>query len=530
MLRIRLNIDRSSRFFVIPVLTGVLVLLTHLGYSQEKKEVEILQAGSLIQSENIANARRLIDDVIIRHEDILMYCDSAYTYEGSNRVDAFGHVHINQGDTLNLYAAKIFYDGDRSYAQAISNVVLKNNQVTLYTDTLDYDMDQKIGYYDCGGKVVDSTNTLTSQIGKYYLDQDLAHFTDSVIGFSKDYILRSQDLQYNTTTKVVYFKGPTTIQDSTNTLYAEDGWYNTETGAADLQKTPSISNKDQLIRAHTLLYDKETGDGEANGSVYIEDFKNRSIVEGNKVRYNDKTKIATVTDSAMFVSFNDTDTLYLHADTLRTLPDTIQDEKIIKAYYGVRFYRKDVQGICDSLLYFTKDSLVQLFYSPVLWSEFHQLTADQIDLIQHQNAPDELHLFKNSFIVSELDSGRYDQIKGKNMTGYVINNELNYIDVDGNGQTLYYAREESGVIGINRAESSNITIRFKEGKIYRIIFEKQPEGELKPILNLEENDKFLSDFNWYGKKRPISKDDIFRDTDSPNKDSKPTSELEAEEQ
>ena len=526
----RININRQKKDLFTPILIGVLLMFTLSVSSQEMKKVEIIQAEEWIQTQNIANARRLIGDVIIKHEDILMYCDSAYTYEGSNRVDAFGHVHINQGDTLNLYATKIFYDGDRSYAQAISNVVLKNNQVTLYTDTLDYDMDQRIGYYECGGKVVDSTNTLTSLIGKYYLDQDLAHFTDSVVGFSKDYTLTSEDLQYNTTTKVVYFKGPTTIQDSTNTLYAEDGWYNTETGAADLQEMPSVSNEDQLIRAQTLLYDKETGDGEANGKVYIEDFKNHSIVKGNKVRYNDKTKIATVTDSAIFVSFSDTDTLYLHADTLRTLPDTIQDEKIIKAYYGVRFYRKDVQGICDSLLYFTKDSLVQLFYTPVLWSEFHQLTADQIDLIQHQNAPDELHLFKNSFIVSELDSGRYDQIKGKNMTGYVINNELNYIDVDGNGQTLYYAREKTGVIGINRAESSNITIRFKEGKIYRIIFDKQPEGELKPLLNMEENDKFLSDFNWYGKERPISKDDIFRTPDETKTDSKPTPGLEAEEQ
>lgn len=527
---ILLNIDRSTKFFVSPVLIGFLLLLTNSAVSQEKKRIDILQAGSLIQSENIANARRLIDDVIIQHEDLLMYCDSAYTYENTNRVDAFGNVHVNQGDTLHLYAAKIYYDGDRSFAQAISEVVLQNKQVTLYTDTLDYDLDQKIGYYDCGGKIVDSTNTLTSKLGKYYLDQDLAHFTDSVVGFSKDYTLSSENLQYNTTTKVVFFKGPTTIQDSTNTLYAEDGWYNTETGAADLQKTPSISNKDQLIRAQKLLYDKETGDGQASGDVYIEDFKNRSIVRGNKVIYNDKTKLATVSDSAMFVSYSDTDSLYLHADTLRTLPDTVQDEKIIKAYYGVRFYRNDVQGICDSLLYFTKDSLAQLFYSPVLWSESHQLTADQIDLLQHRDSPDELHLFKNSFIISELDTSRYDQIKGKNMTGYVIDNELNYIDVDGNGQTLYYARENNSIIGINRAESSNITIRFKEGKIYRIIFDKQPEGELKPLLNMGENDKFLSDFNWYGNKRPISKDDIFRNPDAIKTVTIPTPVLESVEQ
>jgi len=530
MQRFRIDIIPQTKYLFTPILIGVIFLFTFSLSAQEKKEVEIVQAESLEQSENIADARRLIGDVIIKHEGILMYCDSAYTYENSNRVDAFGHVHINQADTLHLYAAKVFYDGDRSFAQAIKDVIMINKEATLYTDTLDYDMDQNIGYYNCGGKIVDSTNTLTSDIGKYYVDQDMAHFTQNVVGFSDKYTLNSEDLQYNTKTEVIYFKGPTTIRDSLHTLYSEDGWYNTQTGAADLKESPYIINEDQLIKAHNILYDKETGDGKAIGNVYIEDFKNHFIVKGNKVNYNDIDEVATVSDSAMFISYSDTDSLYLHADTLRTLPDTIPDEKVIQAYYGVRFYRKDVQGICDSLIYFSKDSLAQLFYNPVLWSQMQQLTADQIDLIQHTVAPDELHLFKNSFIVSELDSGRFDQIKGKNMTGYVINDKLNNIDVDGNGQTLYYAREKNSIIGINRAESSNISILFKDGKIYKIGFQKQPEGELKPLLNLSESDMFLSDFNWYGDKRPISKDDIFRNPDKSETSSKQNSETESLEQ
>lgn len=515
MLVFRFNKTYRSTFFPTLILFSTLLFVSIQGFSQEKKRVELLNAGSMQASENIANARRLIDSVIIQHKDILMYCDSAYLYENSNRVDAFGNVHINKADTINLYAEKVFYDGDRDFAQAIKNVVLKSKNTTLYTDTLDYDTGQNIGYYNHGGKIVDSTNTLTSVIGKYYVDDNLAHFTKDVSGFSKSYTLNSQDLQYNTTTEIVYFMGPTTIRDSANTLYAEDGWYNTQTGAADLKSTPYIYNDEQMIRASQIIYDKQSGDGEAIGNVFIEDYNNRSIVQGNKVVYNDIKETATVTDSAMFISYNDTDSLYLHADTLRTLPDTIPDEKIVKAYYGVRFFRTDIQGICDSLNYFTKDSLVQLFVNPVLWSAAQQLTADQIELRQHANAPDEMNMYKNSFIVSELDSGRYDQIKGKNMTGYVVNGELDHIDVDGNGQTLYYAREEQGVIGVNRAESSNIGIKFKEGKFYMISFQKQPAGELKPILGLGESDKFLSDFNWYGDKRPISKDDIFRTVEAP---------------
>nr|WP_319512369.1 OstA-like protein [uncultured Draconibacterium sp.] len=487
----------------------LLLFVSAKGFAQEKKRVEILQAGDLVQSENLANVQRLINDVIIRHEDILMYCDSAYTYEGTNRVDAFGNVHINQGDTLHLYARKVFYDGDRSFAQAINDVKLVNTDVTLYTDTLDYDMNLNVGYYDCFGKIVDSTNTLTSKVGKYYLDNNEAHFTDSVVGYSDKYTIDSEDLRYNTKTEVINFKGPTTIRDSVNTLYAEDGWYNTQSGEADLNLHPMVYNDTQSIKAKQISYNKEDGDGYAEGNVHIEDYENRTIIQGNKVVYNDEKETAIATDSAVFISYNETDSLFLHADTLKSIPDTIDGENLVMAYYGVRFFRNDVQGVCDSLMYFTKDSLVQLHRNPVIWSEQHQLSADYIEMVQHSNAPNEMHLTKNSFIISKQDSGRFDQIKGKDMLGYIINGKLNHIDVDGNGQTLYYARDEEAVIGLNRAESSNISIRFKEGKIHTIAFQKQPEGQLKPILKLEESEKTLPGFEWKIKLRPLSKNDIF---------------------
>ncbi len=499
-----------------------LLLLAVSASSQEKKRVDILQAGSLRENKEIANAQRLIDSVIIRHNDVLMYCDSAYTYTGSNRVDAFGNVHINQGDTLHLYARKVYYDGDKNFAQAIHNVILKNKNITLYTDTLDYEIENRIGYYDCKGKIVDSTNTLTSQIGKYYLNEDFIHFTDSVKGYNGDYTLNSDDIRYNTTTEVIYIDGPTTIQDSTNTLYAEDGWYNTQTGEADLTLEPEIYNATQLLKAHYISYNKENGDGVATGAVHMEDYEKRTIVKGNKVNYNELSKIATATDSAVFIIYNDVDSLFLHADTLKTLPDTVEGANLVKAYYGVRFFRNDIQGVCDSLIYFSKDSLVQLHNNPVIWSENHQLNADYIELKQHSNAPDEMHLNKNSFIISKMDSARFDQIKGKDMVGFVVNGKLNTVNVDGNGQTLYYARDKEAIIGLNHAESSKIAIHFNEGQIHKIIFRTQPEGELKPLLDLTEADKTLTGFDWKIRLRPLSKDDIFGKPDKKEKQEEET--------
>lgn len=506
-----------SLFHIVPNFRNVkwkllffVLLITSLAYSQERKPIDIIRAGSLEANENIvANAQRLIDSVLIGHKNILMWCDSAYNYNGTNRVDAFGRVHIKKDDTLHLYADRVFYDGDISFARAWGNVKLINKSTTIYTDTLDYDLAVNISYYDDNGKIIDSTTTITSVIGKYFVNDDLLYLLKDVVVLNEDFTLNSDTLTYHTETGKITIQGPTTIRDTANTLYAEEGWYDSNTGETELLKNPVISNESQNIAANYIRYSKETQSGRALGSVKITDLENSSIILGNIAEYSDLHETAMVTDSAVYMNYNDSDTLYLHADTLRTVPDTIADEKIVFGYNKVRFFRTDLQGICDSMVYFTRDSIIQLHKFPVLWSEIHQLSADLIEMKQFANAPDELHLSRNSFIISKQDSNMYDQIKGKDMIGYIINKKLNNIEVNGNGQTLYYAREKEQIIGLNRAESSKISIRFRDGKINTISFLKAPEGELKPLFDLTEEDKKLKGFEWKIYLRPLSKYDIF---------------------
>jgi lipopolysaccharide export system protein LptA len=507
----------SNLFHIVPNFRNVkwklLVLIffiSSIAFSQEKKRVEIINAVSLEANENIvANAQRLIGSVLIGHKNILMWCDSAYSYNGSNRIDAFGNVHIKQDDTLHLYANRVFYDGDISFARAWENVKLINKSTTIYSDTLDYDLAANISYYDDKGKIIDSTTTITSQIGKYLINDDILHLYKDVVAVNEKFTLNSDTVSYNTETKRIFITGPTTIRDSASTLYAENGWYDSNTGEAELLKNPVISNETQNIEANYIRYNKENKSGRALGSVRITDLENSSIITGNVAEYNDLLETALVTDSAVYMNFDERDTLFLHADTLRSMPDTVPDEKIILGYHKVRFFRTDLQGICDSMVYFTRDSVVQLYNSPVIWSEIHQLSADLIEMKQFHDAPDELHLTRNSFIISKQDSNMYDQIKGKDMVGYIINNKLNNIEVDGNGQTLYYARDKEQIIGLNRAESSKISIRFRDGKINTISFLKAPEGELKPLPELTEEDKKLKGFDWKIQLRPLSKYDIF---------------------
>jgi len=504
--------------FRIPLILKVILLLLSLPVvvtaQEEKRRVDIEEADYLDSNEKIvANALRLIGNVRIRHNEVLMWCDSAYSYNGTNRVDAFGNVHINQGDTAHLYAEMIYYDGDRSFARAIRNVRLVDKSTTLYSDTVDYDLIQNLGYYDDNGKIVDSTNVLTSKIARYFVNEDVVHFYQQVEGKNEKYTLTGDTVLYNTNTGIFTIQGPTTIRDSANTVYGEKGWYNSRTGEAKLMKNPVVYNDKQTMKGDTIDYDRNKGYGKASGTIEIFDRENNIIVRGRKAWFDEPSETAFITDSAEFVLISDGDSLFLHADTLKTVNDTIPDEKIIKAFFGVRFYRTDLQGKCDSLVYFSRDSTAQLFTKPVLWSDIHQMSADYIEMKSRKPAPDEVLLKSDAFIISRQDSVMFDQVKGKNMTGYIIEQKLDHIFVDGNGQTIYYTRDKENIIGLNRAESGKIGIQFRDSKVFKIAFLGNPEGKLTPIPQLMVTDRRLAGFDWKEAIRPISKEDIFRKTE-----------------
>lgn len=478
-----------------------------------KKKIEIERAESFEFNDKIVtNAQRIIGDVQIRHNTIVMWCDSAWSYTDRNMVDAFGHVHILKDDTLNLYADFINYDGDRKFAKARHNVKLENKGTTLVTDSLDFNMATNVGYYDYFGTITDSTNVLTSMIGQYFTQTDMAHFKKDVVATTEKYRLFSDTLIYKVGEKTAYIVGPTTIEDDSTTLYTENGFYNTITGETEMLKSSRITDRKHKVLADSIFYNKTTGDGKALGDVHIEDFENRMIVKGNKVVFNETAKTSMVTDSALFIQYSEKDSLFLHADTLHMVPDTTGvDARLIRAYFKVKFFREDMQGKCDSLVYWTKDSTIQLFHEPIIWTGGNQMSAKYIEMIKNSNKPDEFKMESDAFIIAmEPDSIRFNQIKGRNMTGFIRNNELYRINVDGNGQSLYYARDKEGIIGLNKAESSSITISMEKNKVKRIAFISSPEGVLNPILQVQEDDSKLAGFQWLDLIRPKTILDIFK--------------------
>jgi lipopolysaccharide export system protein LptA len=507
------SISESLTFSVGLLLFFILSIGSVEIYAQHKVKKEInIEAEILLYDEEIVkDAQRLIGNVKFSHKNMVLFCDSAWSYLSSNSVDAFGDVHAISNDTLHIYADIIHYIGDLSLAKARGNVVLKDTKLTLTSDSLDFDSKNEIGYYDNGGKIVDSTNTLTSKVGRYYSKINELFFEDSVKVVNKDYVMTSETMKYNTKSEVVYIVGPTHIIGDSSYLYSEKGWFDTKKNISELLKNSTIRKSDTQLQGDYIYYNDNNGEGIAKGNVIINDFKNSIIIAGNNATYNDFSQNAFITDSALFIQFQNSDSLFLHADTLYTQPDTsVLNQKMVITYKNVRFFKPDMQGACDSLVYFTKDSTIQLFDDPILWSENDQLTADYIEVINNNEPPSQVVMKNNSFIIQNIDSSKFNQIKGKNMVGLISKSKLYQINVSGNGQSMYYPADEKSFIGMNKAESSSIVLYLSNNKIKRISFLKSPVGSLNPIMEQIGSNSQLPGFKWRNSERPLNKFDIFR--------------------
>jgi lipopolysaccharide export system protein LptA len=511
---------KKSAFLPLLLLVVVVSLFIQAIQPQVKKKkqrVEVENADLIDHDEKIiANADRLLGNVRFRHEGVLMLCDSAYSYNDSNKFDTFGHVHIIQGDTLHLYGDKMFYNGDLKLAKFVSNVKMVDRKITLTTKALDFDLNTNIGYYNHGGKIVDTTNVLTSVVGRYYSNENLSFFKDSVVLTNKDFVLRADTLKYNTKTDIAFIVGPTTITGTKKdgVLYSERGWYDTKKNLAELYKASKITSKSQILEADTLLYDRASGNGRGKHRVTLSDTTNKVVIKGKIGVYNEKLKIAFVTDSAMFIQYGKKDTMYMHADTLRTKPDTSDikrpDDKYFMAYKKVRFHKPDLQGECDSLAYRMKDSTLFMFYDPVLWSDNNQLSADKIQFISKKPDPSFARLETNAFIVMMEDSVKFNQISGKIIIGQIFNSKLRIADVNGNAQSLYYLKDKNKYSGMNRLLSSKIKLHLGDkNQIDSIRFYPKPEGKTIPIKELTPEDTHLNGFQWRESEKPLNRFDLY---------------------
>ena len=499
--------------------TLILILLQTMVYLERAEHLNFDQ-------ERIADAQILTGDVCFRHEEALMYCDSAYFYEKTNSLDAFGHVRFEQGDTLLGFGDVLYYDGNTKLARLRKHVKLihgraDENPTILTTDSLNYDRAAEVAYYFRGGEVKDSLNTLTSVRGKYRPKTKEAVFSKKVTLTNPRFVLTSDTLLYNTETKITQLVSPTDIiYEQETDITTSRGWYNTQTEQSMLLDRSFIHHSDgKTMTGDTIYYDKAIGFGEVLGRMEMCDSAQQATLYGEYGQMWEEDSRGYATDSALMVDWSDSEHIaYIHADTLFTEEKHYTDSaradstyRRVQAHYGVRVYRDDMQMTCDSLVYLSSDSTIHLYQKPVCWSDNQQIAADSIIVYLVNSAVEHAQGYGNALCVMEDSLDYFNQMSGKELTVYMQEGEVNEIDMSGNALTIYYPREsEGGYVGMNTTESSYIRMFIEKQKIHHILFTKETTGVMYPMDQIPSGGDKLALFFWAVNVRPTGPQDVFR--------------------
>ena len=463
--------------------------------------------------------------VQFRKEGMFMYCDSAHFYEKTDSIEAFDNIRMQQGDTLFVYGSYLCYGGNDGIAELFDNVKLVNRDVTLTTECLEYDINEGYGHYYNFGKIVDSHNTLTSLDGYYFSDTKESEFYDGVVLENDKYTITTDTLVYNTQNHTAQIVAQTLVLSDSNEIHTHSGFYNTETEYAELFDRSLVVSKDGItITGDSLFYDRNTGLGRAVGNMVVTDTVNKSIIDSDFGYHDEKAHVTFATGRARAREYSQGDTLYLHGDTLRSfveydsIPDTlgivrIDTVRILTAYPKVRFFRSDMQGLCDSMSMAQRDSIMRMYEHPVLWSENRQITGNEIYVHYKDSTADWAHLPDFGFMVEQIEDIYYNQLKGKEMKAYFVNKQLRKLDVSGNVETLTYPQENDSTYNkLMTCESSFMTLLMKENeknKVEKMNMWPDVNGRVIPLFLAKTSQLYLRDFKWYNILRPTDPDDIF---------------------
>lgn len=515
----------TKNLFIKGLLTGALCLLgTCLLWAQDqnppqqpqkkKTKVDLLHADEGRADKRLRpDVQVLIGSVKLRHDSMYMYCDSALIYENTNSVEAFNNVRMEQGDTLFIYGDYLYYDGISQLAQLRENVKMINRETTLLTDSLNYDRVYDLGYYFDGGTLMDQENVLTSDWGEYSPATKQSVFNHDVKLVNPKFILTSDTLKYNTLSKVATILGPSEIVSDANHIYSERGIYNTLTEQAELLDRSVLTNVGKRLTGDSLFYDRRVGYGEAFDNVVMNDSIHRSMLTGDYCFYNELTDSAFATKRAVAIDYSQGDSLFMHGDTLMMTTYHLNTDSVfreMRAFHKVRMYRTDLQGVCDSLVYNSKDSCVTMYRDPILWNEGQQLLGEEIKIFLNDSTIDWAHIINQALTVEMKDSLHYNQVSGKEIKAYFDNGEMRKVDVIANVLVIFYPQEEdSTMIGMNTSETSLLTMHLQNRKMKRMVMSPKSDGVLYPMDQIPADKMKLPTFVWFDYIRPRNKEDIF---------------------
>lgn len=556
---------------------------------QPARKIHLLHANTLSFDKSIDVERQVLrGDVRLRQDSCYMYCDSAYLWRSSNKVRAFSNVRMEQGDSLFMYCDSLEYSGNDMYGQLYDNVHMihrtPGQDTHLYTDYLTYDREKSEANYPERGVMIDSLIHIRSLEGWYYPNSKLAHFHTDVEGrvynerdsvlrrlgmpshdyypndheVRPDYWLYTDTLHYSFVTTDAHLFGPSRLLNDSATVNTTLGVFNSTRKDARLYRHSTIRSNNRFATADSIYYDIPQGMGEAWGDFLAIDTLQCATIMGDYAWYIDNDSVLQqgfVTGHALAKEYQSGDTLYLHADTLRAFirirevpvdtlrnvageitgirPAHVDTLRFMQAYYNARFYRSDMQGVCDSLVYCAKDSLAKFIGNPVMWNAQYQITGDTIFAIVVKGGIQRAMIHPNAFLVQShderlrydldtltfsqinslrVDTLHYDQVKGNDLVCYFDSSQVRQMDMSGNVQMIVYPEDsDKRLIGLNQLLGNYLSVWLKNQRMNKMKVWPQPVGSLTPMSMITPDIMYLDGFRWMQYLQPVSPEDVFRD-------------------
>ncbi|MDG2349916.1 MAG: OstA-like protein [Flavobacteriaceae bacterium] len=504
-------------------------------YGQERRKIQIDTSGFITKNEkNYPGATILTRDnmnqVKISHEGIIMWCDEAIHYGSQDFIEAYGNVKINQGDTIIMTSKYVEYSGKTQLAIASGDVLLTDPTSTITSDTLYFDRIKQQAFYQNNGQVVrDSSGTITSKNGRYYMDIQKYQFVDNVKLVNPEYVIDSDRLDFYSERGYAYLFGPTTITSNTSVIYCERGFYDTNRDLGYFLKNSKINYDERLIEGDSLYFNRNKNFASATNNIKITDTINKAIVKGHYAEiFRDKDSIF-ITKRALAITVQEKDSIYMHSDTI--MVTGTPENRITRAYYNAKIFKSNLSGKADSIHVNHKKGLTQLinlnkftstdaFSSarhPILWNLGNQMTGDSIHLQTNLKTEqlDSLKVFDNAFLISKDTIGEangFDQIKGQKLFGLFRENELYHVDIIKNAEKIYYSyNENQELVGIDKSKSGKISIELNNNAINEMRLLQQVDGSIYPEDEFPKNASKLRGFVWRDDERPKSVEDLFKD-------------------
>ena len=473
---------------------------TNLTYFLGKRYGEYNNGGILVDKSLQVSSRKGIywagreevqfrDSVVVLHPKFNLTADSMRYLASIERVIFTGPTNIN------TKASKIYCEGGY------------------------YDLKTELAEFNVNPRYTGKNKKATADTIRYHAIEGEVEMAGNVRVEDEGRVITGTSLRYLENTGETWIKGePAHYSDSIRSIISPEIFYNEKTNQVSTKGGGEISDGGLILKAEQFEFDQNTGVGFASGNVQWRDTIQDIGIIADQIRYQQKTgyMLADGKTRPLFFTIIDGDTLFISADTLNmwnAIDSTIGNDTIrmMRAYYNVRLYKSNMQGIADSLSFQGKDSLFIFYGSPVLWTDTTQFSADTISMHLRNKQIEDIHLTRKAMIVSEILATYYDQIKGKNIVARLDSSEIKDMMVTGNAESVYYTRDDqSAFIGVNKTVCSRMFFTFNDGQIHLLKYYGENASSLIPMHEAQHNALRLEGFHWRAEERPLNVNDLLQ--------------------